>query len=392
MRYWLNSNKKLFSKVQSVITKVIHKHYIDAAKGLGIKGPMPGSISFTQRWGSACNLNPHLHILCLDGVFSEVGEGETKAVKFRNVPTLSDLDTENILKCMTTKILKHLERQGYLSPTGDVVQNPEADALFRDHDSLAQVTQASIGGKIAFGPNAGQYVTRIGSGFGYGEETPLAKGSRCCSLNGFSLHANTSINSLQRDRLYKLIEYIARGPISNKRLQITEAGLVKLELKTAWSNGTTHLLFTKEEFLEKLAALIPPPRAHLVRWSGVFSSNSPMRRKIVLKPEIKKGFQFRDDKDTGSERPRPPNPSWSKMLAKVFKIDVTQCIHCTGTLRPIAAIKDPDEIIRYLKHEGIDYEPPEKAPAKYRHQSLRFDPEEPPGDASDTDYYNDETD
>ena len=82
-----------------------------------------------------------LHILCLDGVFSEVGEGETKAVKFRNVPTLSDLDTENILKCMTTKILKHLKRKGYLSPTGDVVQNPEADALFRDHDSLAQVTR-----------------------------------------------------------------------------------------------------------------------------------------------------------------------------------------------------------------------------------------------------------
>ena len=80
------------------------------------------------------------------------------------------------------------------------------------------------------------------------------------------------------------------------------------------------------------------------------------------------------------------------MLAKVFKIDVTQCIHCTGKLRPIAAIKDPDEIIRYLKHEGIDYEPPTKAPAKYRHQSLRFDPEEPPGDASETDYYIDETD
>ena len=37
-------------------------------------------------------------------------------------------------------------------------------------------------------------------------------------------------------------------------------------------------------------------------------------------------------------------------------------------------------------------EPPEKAPAKYRHQSLRFDPEEPPGDASEPDYYIDETD
>ena len=124
-----------------------------------------------------------------------------------------------------------------------------------------------------------------------------------------TLHANTSINSLQRDGLYKLIEYIAHGPISNKRIQITEAGLVKLELKTSWSNGTTHLLFTKAEFLEKLAAFIPPPRTHLVRWSGVFSSNSPMRRKIVLKPEIKKGFQFRDEQDPSSDKPRPQNPS-----------------------------------------------------------------------------------
>jgi hypothetical protein len=58
------------------------------------------------------------------------------------------------------------------------------------------------------------------------------------------------------------------------------------------------------------------------------------------------------------------------MLSQVFKIDVTQCIHCAGTLRPIAAIKDPDEIIRYLKHEGINYELPTKAPAKNRRQCL----------------------
>ncbi|MCX6117954.1 MAG: transposase [Proteobacteria bacterium] len=75
-------------------------------------------------------------------------------------------------------------------------------------------------------------MTKIGSGFGYGEETPLVKGTRCCSLNGFSLHANTAIKTLARDKLYRLIEYIARGPISNKRLDITQAGFVKLQLKT----------------------------------------------------------------------------------------------------------------------------------------------------------------
>ena len=197
----------------------------------------------------------------------------------------------------------------------------------------------------------------------------------------------------QRDRLYKLIEYIARGPISNKRLEITEAGFVKLELKTAWSNGTKYLLFTKEEFLEKLAALIPPPKTHLVKWSGVFPSNSPIRSKIVLRPEIKKGLQFRDDKESVSDKPRQKNHAWSKSLAKVFKIDVTQCSHCTGKLSAIAAIKEREQVIRYLKHQGIDHDPPPRAPPKYRQQSLGFDePKVPPSEPPDADHsYIDET-
>ena len=92
--------------------------------------------------------------------------------------------------------------------------------------------------------NAGKKVTRIGSGFGYYEEIPLAKGHRCFSINGFSLHANTATNTLARDSLRKLVEYISRGPLSNERLEITKAGLVKLKLKTAYSDGTSHLLFT----------------------------------------------------------------------------------------------------------------------------------------------------
>ena len=109
----------------------------------------------------------------------------------------------------------------------------------------------------------------------------MAKGSRCYSIHGFSLHANTAVATLQRDRLAKLIEYIARGPLSNERLEITDDGKVKLRLKTEWADGTTHLLFSPTEFIEKLSALIPPPRSHLVRWGGVFAPNSPYRKEIT---------------------------------------------------------------------------------------------------------------
>jgi hypothetical protein len=109
-------------------------------------------------------------------------------------------------------------------------------------------------------------------------------------------------------------------------------GDVKLALKTPWANGTTHLVFTPSEFIEKLMAIIPLPRGHLVRWAGVFAPNSPYRKDITIRPEIKKGFQFSND-DDGAEKTRTfKNYTWSKMLAHVFKIDVTKCEQCGGNL------------------------------------------------------------
>ena len=38
------------------------------------------------------------------------------------------------------------------------------------------------------------YARKIGGGFGYEGEVPLAKGQRCYSGNGLSLHGNIAIN------------------------------------------------------------------------------------------------------------------------------------------------------------------------------------------------------
>ena len=51
------------------------------------------------------------------------------------------------------------------------------------------------------------------------------------------------------------------------------------------------------------------------------------------------------------------------MLAKVFKIDVTICPKCQGSLRKIAAVVDPTELRRYLKHVGLDCDPPARVPS-----------------------------
>ena len=69
----------------------------------------------------------------------------------------------------------------------------------------------------------------------------------------------------------------ARGPIAPERVSIDGDGLVVLELKRAFSDGSAHELFEPEDFVARLAALVPRPRAHLVRYHGLFAPNARER-------------------------------------------------------------------------------------------------------------------
>ena len=362
LRECINKFCIFYREIVAIYLLTPNSLYINKAKLAGIKSPYPGSISFTQRAGSALNVNPHLHVLLLDGVYTEVNG----VVTLRNIDPVTDDEVAWLCEKIAKNVMRHLTKEGYLDKDGEVVQNPMMDELFQENEAITAAAYASIARKIAFGKNAGKYVTRIGSGFGYFEEVPLAKGKRCYSVNGFSLHCNTSTNTHARDRLEKLIEYIARAPLSNERLEITDDGKVKLRLKTAWRDGTSHLLLSPHEFLEKLAAIIPPPKSHLVRWGGVFAANSPFRKKIILKPEEKKGFDFREGEK------RRVNKSWSLMLARVFKLDVLKCV-CSGDLTPLGSVQDPDEVRRYLKHTNIEYDPPPRGPPGEMQGSFGFE-------------------
>ncbi len=61
-------------------------------------------------------------------------------------------------------------------------------------------------------------------------------------------------------------------------------GNVVLKLKTPWCNGATHLVLTPVAFMQRLAALVPRPRLHLIRCHGVLVPNAGLRSKIVSAP------------------------------------------------------------------------------------------------------------
>lgn len=62
-----------------------------------------------------------------------------------------------------------------------------------------------------------------------------------------------------------------RPPLAQERVRLRGDGRVVVELKAAWHDGTTHLVFEPLEFLEKLAAITPRPQVNLIICHGVLA-------------------------------------------------------------------------------------------------------------------------
>ena len=67
---------------------------------------------------------------------------------------------------------------------------------------------------------------------------------------------------------------------------MTQGGNVRYVLKTSYRDGITHVIFEPEDFIARLAALVPKPRAHLTRYHGVFAPASPGRARIVPRTRV----------------------------------------------------------------------------------------------------------
>ena len=99
------------------------------------------------------------------------------------------------------------------------------------------------------------------------------------------------------------------------------------------------------EFMERLAALVPRPRLHLIRFHGVLAPNAKLRSKIVPAPPERAT-------ETSSEGApalgAPARISWARLLKRVFDINIEHCPNCGGALKIIAAIEDPPVIVEKI--------------------------------------------
>jgi len=69
--------------------------------------------------------------------------------------------------------------------------------------------------------------------------------------------------------------------VASERLSELTDGHLLYELRHRWRDGTTHVAFEPLELIDRLAALVPPPRFHTVRYHGVLASRSKHRAEVV---------------------------------------------------------------------------------------------------------------
>ena len=350
LRYFMQRDGAVLNMVLRIFLRVIAQslqaHCPDAANADRAALHI-GAVAFIHRFGSSLNEHVHFHVCVVDGVCEEMpGEGDTDAQS---------------------------SRRGIVFHSASAI----------DETAVAQV-QADLRRRIL----------RAFVGRGLIEKVD-AKEMLSYQHSGFSVDAGVCIQAHDRAALERLLRYCARPPFAMERLRKEGAALVYRCAKqqsepTNDKRGAKvdELHLTPLELIERIAALVPPPRTHRHRYFGVLAPNSPHRAvAVALETPAQPAKQVvvqTDPAATGEGAPGvaplghaiPPTPEpappkrspahylWAVLIARIYEVFPLLCPMCGGQMRLIAFITEGMQIRRILDHIGVDSEPPHISPAR----------------------------
>ncbi|MGH8252059.1 MAG: transposase [Steroidobacteraceae bacterium] len=309
LRYFLHRDPVLLGRVRRCVLRTIEtavrRACLDAPRAAHC-----GGVAFVQRSGSALNAHTHLHLCVTDGVFALDPEG---ALRFHRA-ALDARSAQVVQRQIRGRVLRLCTRQGAISP--------------------------EVATALAAWAHGG----------------------------GFSLHAGVVIEAENRAGLERLLRYCARPAFPSERL--TWDGpeqSVRYTLAKPLPSGATELTLTPLELLDRLAALIPPPRRHRHHYFGVFAPHARLRARATacagqpvaaIAPVIAP--------HSGSSLPAATrcraSRHWARLLARIYEVRPLACPRCHGEMRLIAFLTEPNSIRTILAHLGEPTTPPPLAP------------------------------
>jgi len=208
-----------------------------------------GAVVSIQRFGSRLNLHVHLHVVMPDAVWQSRAHGTLSAI---DLPAPTDDDVEAIAHRMCRKMTRALAV--WQIDRGDHDAPPEAS-------ELTSLVLADL-------PRSPPRI----------DDMPSENRARLAAwCDGYSLECRPNAAPHDRRGLARLLRYGTRPAFAHDRLR-WEDGRVVYELPKPFWTGQTHVVLGPIEFLRRLAALIPPPRFHTLRYHGLFAAAAKDRQ------------------------------------------------------------------------------------------------------------------
>lgn len=403
---------KALAALARIFAEALSDRYRTWGRGAGLGSSETGAVTFVQRFGSSLNLNVHLHVMVLDGVF--VRDVARNAL-FRAAPPPSRHELDQVLARVHRRASAWLLRHGHVDTSALDARSNEAPSP-TPLDACADLAMQRA-------------TTTTTRDDGEEEEKGKESGARPVPAHeaadhaGFNLHASVRIEATDDLGRERLCRYGARPPFSLERFRALPRGRIGYRIKKARGGRAKLLVVTPLELLARIAALTPPPRYPLVRYHGVLAPRSSWRKAVIPRPpEVDASHAKKDRHEhvTGADRtsrrerevhssrghddadhsPKPravsavsdvsatflapnaiavrhwerlrggllfattPRIPWSILLRRTFDVDVLECAKCHGRLRVLGAVEDPLIARALLEQLGLPTDAPAQSCAR----------------------------
>jgi hypothetical protein len=269
-------------------------------------------VAFIHRFGSALNEHVHFHCCIIDGAFEPADvTGEAAGVVFHAASGLDAAALADVQAMVRRRILSTFARRGLIGKS-----------------------DAEVMGSWEHG-------------------------------GGFSLDASVCIGGADRTGLERLLRYCARPPFALEHLQQRDAEHLVYHSPKPLLDGASDLVLTPLELIDKIAALVPPPRAHRHRYYGVLAPNASLRAAVTALAPVQVIAPAASANTEDETRYRAASRYlWAMLLARIYEAFPLACPICHAQMRIIAFIDDASTVRKILDHIGESAQPPRIAPAR----------------------------
>jgi hypothetical protein len=112
LRFPLVFDGALLGQVVRIFVDTVDGWYRRRRVERGLPPGETGAVAVIQRANSDWRLNPHVHVICFDGVHSPDRDGQGRM--FRPAPAPSQEDIEQLVERVSKRILRFLQRRGVM--------------------------------------------------------------------------------------------------------------------------------------------------------------------------------------------------------------------------------------------------------------------------------------